>query len=87
MSIEMSLRGILRGFGLKVGLTTAKRCARRIEELVSGHATLEVIVTALLAAHAALLREFDMFEKRLRSMARVDEARPQLAPWRTTTRS
>ncbi len=71
--IEMSLRGILRGFGLKVGPTTPKRFARRIEELVSGHATLEVIAKALLAAHAALLREFDMFEKRVRSMARADK--------------
>ena len=33
--IEMSLRGILRGFGLKVGPTTPKRFARRIEEFVS----------------------------------------------------
>ena len=56
--IEMSPRGILRGFGLKVGPTTPKRFARRIEELVAGHATLEIIAKALLAAHAALLREF-----------------------------
>src|SRR5271166_2776123 len=71
--IEMSLRGILRGFGLKVGPTTPKRFARRIEELVAGHATLEIIAKALLAAHAALLREFDMFEKRVRAMARADK--------------
>jgi transposase len=32
--IEMSLRGILRGFGLKVGPTTPNRFADRIEELV-----------------------------------------------------
>ena len=56
-----------------MGPTTPKRFARRIEELVSGHATLEVIAKALLAAHAALLREFDMFEKRVRSMARADK--------------
>ena len=71
--IEMSLRGILRGFGLKVGPTTSKRFARRIEDLVAGHATLELIAKALLAAHAALLREFDMFEKRVRAMARTDK--------------
>ena len=71
--IEMSLRGILRGFGLKVGPTTPKRFARRIEELVAGHATLEVIAKALLSAHAALLREFDMFEKLVRAMARQDK--------------
>ena len=71
--MEMSLRGILRGFGLKVGPTTSKRFARRIEELVVGHATLAVIAKALLAAHAALLREFDMFEKRVRAIARQDK--------------
>ncbi len=72
--MEMSLRGILRGFGLKVGPTTPKRFARRIEELVAGHATLEVIAKALLSAHAALLREFDMFEKRVRAIAREDKS-------------
>ena len=70
--IEMSLRGILRGFGLKVGPTTPKRFAQRIEELVAGHSTLEIIAKALLSAHAALLREFDMFEKRVRAIARQD---------------
>ena len=70
--IEMSLRGILRGFGLKVGPTTPNRFAGRIKELVSGHATLEVVAAALLAAHAVLLREFASFERRVRTMARVD---------------
>lgn len=66
--IEMSLRGILRGFGLKVGPTTPLRFAGRIKELVSGHATLEVVAAALLAAHAVLLREFASFERRVRTM-------------------
>jgi hypothetical protein len=56
---------VVAGFGLKVGPTTPKRFARRIDELASGHATLEVIAKALLSAHAALLREFGMFEKRV----------------------
>ena len=70
--IEMSLRGILRGFGLKVGPTTPKRFEGRIEELVTGHPSLQVIADALLAVRAVLLREFDGFEKRVRSMARAD---------------
>jgi transposase len=70
--IEMSLRGILRGFGLKVGPTTPLRFGERINELVSGHATLEVVAKALLAAHAVLLREFASFERRVRTMARAD---------------
>lgn len=70
--VEMSLRGILRGFGLKVGPTTPLRFAGRIKELVSGHATLEVVAKALLAAHAVLLREFASFERKVRTMARAD---------------
>src|ERR1700692_4478734 len=57
--VENSLRGILRGFGLKVGKTTARSFAGRIRELVEGQANLETIAQALLAVHAVLLREFN----------------------------
>jgi transposase len=70
--VEMSLRGILRGFGLKVGATTPRRFAGRIRDLVAGRATLETIAEAMLSAHEVLLREFNGFEKRLRTMARTD---------------
>jgi transposase len=70
--MENSLRGILRGFGLKVGKTTELRFAGRIEELVAGHPHLERIAEALLSIHAVLLREFKVFEKQIRSMARCD---------------
>jgi transposase len=72
LDVEMSLRGILRGFGLKVGHTTPKRFTGRIRELAAGHATLEVVAAALLAVHEVLLREFGNFEKRVRTMARTD---------------
>ena len=39
LDLENSLRGILRGFGLKVGKTTRTKFAGRIEELVKGHPT------------------------------------------------
>src|SRR5437868_14990512 len=68
--VEMSLRGILRGFGLKVGPTTPKRFAARIEELAASHPSLQTITRALLAVRAVLLCEFDGFEKRVRSLAR-----------------
>jgi transposase len=70
--LEMSLRGILRGFGLKVGPTTPKRFEARIKELVIGHASLQVIADALLAVRAVLLREFNGFEKRMQTLARHD---------------
>lgn len=70
--IENSLRGILRGFGLKVGKTTKRSFAARIRELVAGHPALETIATATLAVHAVLLREFNGFEKRVRAMSLLD---------------
>jgi transposase len=70
--IQNSVRGILRGFGLKVGETTPTRFSGRIKELVTGHPSLELIAEALLAVHAVLLREFKSFEKRLRRTARSD---------------
>jgi transposase len=70
--VEMSLRGTLRGFGLKVGETTSTRFAQRIRELVLDHPSLQIIADSLLAVHGVLLREFKAFEKRLRIMARSD---------------
>jgi transposase len=70
--IELSLRGILRGFGLKVGPTTPKLFETRIKELVEGHPSLQVVAEALLAVRTVLVREFNGFEKRVRSMARSD---------------
>jgi transposase len=71
--LEMSLRGILRGFGLKVGKTTPRMFEGRIRELVAGHTTLTIVADALLAARAALARELRGLEKRVRGMARTDE--------------
>ena len=70
--LENSLRGILRGFGLKVGKTTKRSFAARIGELVAGHPALETIAAATLAVHAVLLREFNGFEKRVRAMSLLD---------------
>jgi transposase len=70
--IEASLRGMLRGFGLKVGPTTSPRFGGRIMELVSGHPSLQVITESLLTVHEVLLRAFKGFEKRVRIMARDD---------------
>jgi transposase len=72
LDVENHLRGIVRGFGLKVGKTTNVSFGRRIRELVANHASLEMIAEALLSVHAVLLREFKAFEKQVRSMARQD---------------
>src|ERR687883_215951 len=70
--VEMSLRGVLRGFGLKVGPTTPRTFASRIRELVAGHTTLSAIAEAMLAARDTLFSEWQKLEKRLRSLARDD---------------
>jgi transposase len=70
--VENSLRGILRGFGLKVGKTTELGFAGRIQELVAGHPRLEMVAKALLAVHTVLRTEFAAFEKQTRKMARSD---------------
>ncbi len=70
--IEMSLRGILRGFGLKVGPTTTRGFEGRIRELVEGHPTLLAVADALLLAHATLGEQLGKLQKRLVSLARDD---------------
>jgi len=72
LDVQMSLRGLLRGFGLKVGPTTPSRFAGRIRDLVEGNATLEVIAAALLVVHETLRRELAGLEKRVRSIAGSD---------------
>src|ERR1700724_2189544 len=71
--VEMSLRGILRGFGLKVGKVTPRQFEARVRELVGEHPTLAMVAEGLLEARAALLRAFNGFDKRVRGMARYDE--------------
>jgi transposase len=69
--LENSLRGVLRGFGLKVGKTTERTFAARINELVTGHPGLELVARALLEAHAVLLREFKGLDKHTQKLARL----------------
>jgi transposase len=68
----MSLRGILRGFGPKVGPTTPARFEERIRELVAGHPSLEAIAQSLLAVRVGLRSEFARVEKQVLAMARCD---------------
>lgn len=69
LDVENSLRGILRGFGLKVGKTTRTNFAGRIRELVKGQPNLKTIGEALLSVRAVLLGEFNRFEKQVRAMS------------------
>jgi transposase len=71
LDIENSLRGILRGFGLKIGKATRASFGERVEELVKDHPTLQTIAEALLRVRSVLLAEFKGFEKRVRQTSRL----------------
>ena len=71
--VESSLRGILRGFGLKVGAVSKGKFEARIRELVAGQAMLERIAEPLLRARAALRAEYASLHGELLKAVREDE--------------
>jgi transposase len=72
IDVELSIRGILRGFGLKVGHVTRKDFAARIQKLVAGQAMLERVAGAMLSARATLQAEFNKLHKAMLSIVRAD---------------
>jgi transposase len=71
--VESSLRGILRGFGLKVGAISKGKFEARIRELVAGQAMLERIAEPLLRARAALRAAYASLHGELLKAVRKDE--------------
>jgi transposase len=71
--VESSLRGILRGFGLKVGAISKGKFEARIRELVAGQAMLERSAEPLLRARAALRAESASLHGELLKAVRKDE--------------
>jgi transposase len=71
--LETSLRGILRGFGLKVGTVSKRRFENRIRELVAGQAMLESAVAPVLRVHAALRGEYTILHRTLLAVVRDDQ--------------
>lgn len=57
IALEMSLRGLLRNFGLKVGAISRGRFEARIWELVEGNTMLEAAAAPMLRVRAALRQE------------------------------
>jgi transposase len=70
--IESSLRGILRGFGLKVGAISKGKFEARLRELVAGQAMLERVAEPLLRARAALRAEYATLHRELLRTVRGD---------------
>jgi transposase len=77
--IELSVRGTLRGFGLKVGKTTPKTFESRVRSLVADHPTLLAITDALLRARAVLAEQFRALDNQAHRAARADKRARLLA--------
>jgi transposase len=72
LDVEGSIRGLLRGFGLKMGDVSKGRFAARAEELIAGHAMLEQVIGAMLAAREALHVEFNSLHRAVSAIAKKD---------------
>lgn len=72
IDLELSLRGVLRNFGLKMGKIGKWRFEARIRELVDGNPLLEAAAAPILRARVALRNELARLEKQLRDLAKAD---------------
>lgn len=72
IALEMSMRGLLRNFGLKVGAISRGRYEFRICELAEGNAMLEAATGPMLPARASLRQELAGLERRVRQIAQDD---------------
>ena len=70
--VELSIRGILRGFGLKVGEISKGKFAARVWELIAGHEMLEAVIGAMLTAREGLQAEFMRLHRRMLGIVRGD---------------
>jgi len=70
LDLEFSIRGILRGFGLKVGPVSKGRFVARIRELTSGQPMLERVVEPMLRAREALSKEFHALHRAMLDLVR-----------------
>ena len=72
IALEMSLRGLLRNFGFKVGAISRGRYEQRIRELADGNSMLEAATGPMLRARASLRQELAGLERRVRQLAQDD---------------
>ena len=72
IALEMSLRGLLRNFGLKAGVIFRGRFEQRIRKLTDGNAMLEAATAPMLRARTSLRNELAGPERRVRQLAQED---------------
>jgi len=72
LDVENQIRGLLKAFGLRLGLVARARYDRRVMELLVEQPRLRVVVQPLLRARAALWAEFNTLHLLLLRTARKD---------------
>ncbi len=72
MDLEQTVRGLLRGFGLKVGDVSRGKLPARVRELAAGHAMLECIVEPMLVACQAIWCEFSKLHREVLAIVKAD---------------
>src|SRR4051794_30725041 len=72
LDLELSIRGILRGFGLKLGEVGKGRFAARVRELAGGQPMLERVIEPMLRARDALRAEYHVLHRAVLAIVRED---------------
>jgi transposase len=72
LDVELSIRGLLRGFGLKLGEVSKGRFAARVRELATGQPMLERVVEPMLRARDALRSEYLTLHRAVLAIVRED---------------
>jgi transposase len=72
VDVELSIRGLLRGFGLKLGEVSKGQFAARVRELVAGQPMLERVVGPMLRAREALRTEYQVLHRAVLAIVRGD---------------
>lgn len=72
ITLELSLRGLLRNFGLKLGAISRGRFEQRIRELAAGNVMLVTATEPMLCARASLRQELAGLARRVRQRAQDD---------------
>jgi transposase len=80
LDVDADLRGILRNFGLKVGVVGQAGFETRIRELVEGLPRLAAIVEPMLTIRRIMRQEFTRLHKLLLDIVRRDPVCPRCSP-------
>ena len=73
IDIELGIRGLLRGFGLKMGPVSTGKFVARVRELAAGQAMLEQVTEAMLRAREVLRTEVATLHRQVLAIVRADE--------------